>query len=204
MSIVTCRSHLSRGALQLEDDESSGHLFNYIGGSTGPWRVTQILTHSGQALKPVSHVDIITGRLGRLPVKPAWILRAVVSSTRYITREEPGRLGPFWPIPAGMDCTCAALILIRKSTEWWNLAFEERREILEARSRRLATRLRLLPKFLGRLQLNRYLGEPFDFVTWFEYAPQDTTIFDDVLGALRACEEWGYVERETDIRLTAC
>jgi len=44
--------------------------------------------------------------------------------------------------------------------------------------------------------------EPFDFLTWFEYAPQDAGAFDELVGRLRATEEWAYVDREVDIRLT--
>jgi hypothetical protein len=42
-------------------------------------------------------------------------------------------------------------------------------------------------------------NEPFDFLTWFEYAPADEAAFNQVVAALRATEE--YVEREVDIRL---
>ena len=44
-------------------------------------------------------------------------------------------------------------------------------------------------------------GEPFDFLTWFEYAPEDAGAFEDLVGSLRGTEEWTYVEREVDIRL---
>ncbi len=44
--------------------------------------------------------------------------------------------------------------------------------------------------------------EPFDFLTCFEYAPQDAGAFDELVGRLRATEEWAYVDREVDIRLT--
>ncbi len=38
-------------------------------------------------------------------------------------------------------------------------------------------------------------------VSWFEYAPGDAAAFEDLVGALRATEEWRYVEREVDLRL---
>jgi hypothetical protein len=47
----------------------------------------------------------------------------------------------------------------------------------------------------------RGLGGPFDFLTWFEYAPDAEPAFDAMLSRLRATEEWCYVEREIDIRL---
>ena len=43
--------------------------------------------------------------------------------------------------------------------------------------------------------------EPFDFLTWFEFAPEHTTAFNQLLARLRATKEWAYVEREVDIRL---
>ncbi len=43
--------------------------------------------------------------------------------------------------------------------------------------------------------------EPFDFLTWFEYSEADARAFDSLLASLRASPEWGYVDREVDIRL---
>jgi hypothetical protein len=99
--------------------------------------------------------------------------------------------------------TRAALIPIRKNAAWWSLTQDERRAVFEARSRHIETGLRYLPAIARRLHHCRDLGpaEPFDFITWFEYAPADEPAFDDLLGALRASPEWEYVDRETDIRL---
>jgi len=38
-------------------------------------------------------------------------------------------------------------------------------------------------------------------LTWFEYAPSDSPAFDELVAALRATEEWAYVDREVDIRV---
>jgi hypothetical protein len=38
-------------------------------------------------------------------------------------------------------------------------------------------------------------------LTWFEYAPGNAPMFEDLVGALRATEEWTHVEREIDVRL---
>jgi len=59
----------------------------------------------------------------------------------------------------------------------------------------------LSPPDRDRLHQCRDLGEPFDFITWFEYAPEHERDFDALLAELRAREEWTYVEREIDIRL---
>ena len=45
------------------------------------------------------------------------------------------------------------------------------------------------------------MGGQFDFITWFEYAPEAAPAFEQLVQKLRATEEWGYVVRETDIRL---
>jgi hypothetical protein len=37
--------------------------------------------------------------------------------------------------------------------------------------------------------------------TWFEFAPADDAGFDELVAMLRATDEWGFVEREVDIRL---
>ena len=56
-------------------------------------------------------------------------------------------------------------------------------------------------KKVGKAIVVLLLGEPFDFLTWFEFAPEHTDVFDELLVKLRASEEWKYVEREVDIRL---
>jgi hypothetical protein len=94
------------------------------------------------------------------------------------------------------------MIPITKSAAWWELAQDERRAIFEDKSQHIAATLRFLPAIARRLHHGRDLGEPFDFVTWFEFAPEHSGLFDDLLGLLRATEEWRYVEREVELRLT--
>ena len=88
-----------------------------------------------------------------------------------------------------------------KSEAWWALAQDERRAIFEESSRHIAIGLEYLPAVARRLHHSRELGEPFDFLTWFEYAPHDTDAFEELVRRLRATEEWRYVEREVDVRL---
>lgn len=72
-----------------------------------------------------------------------------------------------------------------------------------AQSRHTEIGLCYLPAIARRLHHCRDLGEdqPFDFVTWFEFAPAHASAFDDLLAALRASPEWAFVDREVDIRL---
>ena len=58
-----------------------------------------------------------------------------------------------------------------------------------------------LPGVARRLHHSRELGEPFDFLTWFEYGPSDSSAFGELVAELRASEEWRYVDREIDIRV---
>src|SRR3954454_505255 len=99
------------------------------------------------------------------------------------------------------ESTYAALIPITKSAAWWALAQDERERIFTESSRHVTTGLEYLPAVARRLHHGRDLGEPFDFLTWFEYAPEDERGFDELVRRLRATEEWAYVEREVDIRL---
>ena len=62
--------------------------------------------------------------------------------------------------------------------------------------------MRYLPSFARRLHYGRELGEAFDFLTWFEYAPEDSAAFEDLVQSLRATREWQFVDREVDIRLS--
>ena len=94
-----------------------------------------------------------------------------------------------------------ALLPIRKSAVWWALAQDERRAIFEEQSAHIALGLRALPAVARRLHHARDLDEPFDFLTWFEYAPADAPRFDELLARLRATREWAFVDREIDIRL---
>jgi hypothetical protein len=100
------------------------------------------------------------------------------------------------------EATRAALIPITKSPQWWSLAQDERRAVFEEQSQHIATSLPYLPAIARRLHHGRDLGEPFDFLTWFEYAPEHADAFEQLVAVLRASPEWRYVLREVDLRLT--
>ena len=201
MSIITCRSHFSRDVRSFFSGRSTEVMLNYVGGSTGSWRVISMTTHSGAPLKTATHVEIVNGGVSRNPTGSSWVLRGVVRNTRFVTREERPVLESRFLKQGPVESTCAALIPIRKSAAWWNLEHDERQEIIDARSRQLGTGMRFLPAIARRFLYGRDLGEPFDMVTWFEYSSRDQSIFDDLAGALRSSMEWQYIEREVDIRL---
>jgi len=132
-----------------------------------------------------------------------WILRGTRSNERYSTREEKQSLTATQPQLGRTEATCAALIPIRKSEAWWDLPQDERRHIFEECSSHIAIGAKYLPAIARRLYHCRDLetAEPFDFITWFEFAPSSTSAFDELLATLRASLEWSYVEREVEIRL---
>ena len=172
----------------------------FAGGAHGAWRVLSIAPVAGPALPAVERVAVVEGG-GAGPGGAAWVLRGVTSHARYTTRAEQAALAAVQPPLGRADATRAALIPVRKSQAWWALAQDERRAILEERSHHIALGLAHLPAVARRLHHGRDLGEPFDFLTWFEYAPEHAAAFEELVAALRATEEWRYVEREVDVRL---
>ena len=175
--------------------------FTFVGGDAGTWRVAGIAPVVGEPLAHVARVDVVDRSLASLPSGARWLLRGVTSHERYVTRDEHELLAVKTPPLGRIEATCAALIPIRKSASWWALAQDERRAILETRSEHIKVGLQYLPAVARRLHHSRDLGEPFDFLTWFEYAPSDAGAFEELVGRLRRTEEWTYVEREVDIRL---
>jgi chlorite dismutase len=102
--------------------------------------------------------------------------------------------------PRRFDASCVDSN--HKSAAWWELPQDERRRIFEESSHHIATGLEYLPAVSRRLHHGRDLGEPFDFLTWFEFSPAQASAFEELVDRLRETEEWAYVEREIDIRLS--
>ena len=176
----------------------------FRGGQTGAWRVTTLSTVKGETLAPVRSLSIVHSAAIALPLLPSptsWRLAGVASHLRYVERVEKTQLEEVQAGLGRVEASCAALIPIRKSPAWWELTQEERRHIFEDQSRHIGSSLKYLPMIARQLYHSRDLGEPFDFLAWFEYAPENTPLFEDLVGMLRATEEWGYVEREVDLRV---
>jgi chlorite dismutase len=176
----------------------------FRGGLSGAWRVTSLAPVKGEPLAPVRSLSIVNAEAIALPLLPSqtsWRLAGVTSHARYAERAEKAQLAA---VQAGLgrpEATCAALIPIRKSSAWWELTQEERRHIFEDKSHHIAASLKYLPAIARQLYHCRDLGEPFDFLTWFEFAPENAEAFEELVGMLRATEEWTYVEREVDVRV---
>ncbi len=160
-------------------------------------------TRLGESLPEVSGLTVISGAVDSATSDAKWLLRGITSNERYVNRQEKDQLASQQPTLGRPEAVCAALIPIRKNASWWMLSQDERRRILAECSQHVEIGMKYLPAVARRLYHCRDLGEnePFDFLTWFEYAASDSIAFDDLLVQLRASEEWTYVEREAEIRL---
>jgi hypothetical protein len=176
-------------------------LFTFVGGNAGPWEVVSLRAVIGDGLEPVDRLRIVPGEVPK--EEGGWSLRGVTSHERYVTRDEKARLVAAQPEIGRPEATAAALIPIRKSAAWWALTQDERRAIFEESSAHIRIGLDYLPAVARRLHHCRDLVEnaPFDFITWFEFAPGDVVGFDELLRRLRETPEWRFVEREVELRL---
>ena len=176
-------------------------LFHFAAGTHGPWRVRSQATLAGEPLPAAERLEVGPG--GSSPASHLWLLRGITSNERYVERSERAALQSVQQGLGRPQATRAALIPIRKTPAWWALTQEERRTIFERQSQHTAIGLQALPAVARRLHHCRDLaeGEPFDFLTWFEFAPEDEPTFDEMLGRLRGSPEWSFVDREIDIRL---
>ena len=200
-------------------------LYTFSGGSHGPWSITSITPVTGDSLPHAARLNLVeilnegsTESLGAAPeaasrpdsssaseppASTAWSLRGIVSNERYTTRSEKTELVAAQSALGRPEARHGALIPIRKSPAWWMLTQDERRAIFEEQSRHVQIGMKSLTPIARRLHHCRDLSEtePFDFLTFFDYAPEHANAFEDLVGELRRTEEWKYVDREVDVRL---
>jgi len=176
--------------------------YSFIGGQEGQWRVTRCDTIVGAPVEAIQRLKVVNAAAGQLSERGTWVLQGFTSNVRYAERYEITQLRARQEALHRPASTCAALIPIKKNADWWALSQDERRAIFEAQSHHTEIGLAYLPEKIARqLHHSRDLGEPFDFLTWFEFAPEHTNLFNELLVKLRTSEEWKYVEREVDIRM---
>jgi len=171
----------------------------FCAGEEGQWRIVDIKQVCGLSLPPADFLkitDIDAREEGK-----GWLLRGTAGQARYTTRSEADQLALRQDPLGRASARCAALIPIRKSEAWWSLVQDERRSIIEETSQHFRIGMDYLPAVARKLYHSRDLGEPFDFLTWFEFAEESADEFETLLTRLRATEEWRYVEREVDVRL---
>lgn len=177
-------------------------LFVFGAGESGPWRIRKILPVSGESLPPGKRLEIFSEMPE--PHSPrAWSLQGITSNERYVERREKEKLVESSPAIGRSEATLAALIPIKKNAAWWALTQGERRQIFEEQSHHIKIGLKYAGQIARRLHHCRDLGEnePFDFLTWFEFAPEQESNFDEMLRELRSSKEWTFVEREVEVRL---
>lgn len=174
---------------------------HFLAGSSGEWVIERLDTVTGSSLPVATHLAVRVEHAPDPTTSARWLLRGVPSYERYVVRAEKTALEARQARLGRPEASCAALIPIAKAERWWALAQDERRAIFETRSHHIELGAHYLPAIARRLYQSRDLGEPFDFLTWFEYAPADADAFEELVQRLRQTEEWQYVEREIDIRL---
>ncbi len=177
-------------------------LVTFSAGASGPWRIESIVRVAGEGLPPAERLSVGEAVASSPGLTIRWALRGTTSNLRYSHRGEAASLLAVQEGLGRPEARCAALIPIRKTERWWALAQDERRMIFEETSRHIRIGLDYLPAVARRLHHGRDLGEPFDFLTWFEYGPEHAASFEEMVRRLRETEEWRYVEREVDVRLT--
>jgi chlorite dismutase len=178
-------------------------IIEFSGGDAGAWRIDRIDAVVGPSLPFAPRLAVVEGRQQAIPVAAAaWTLRAAISNVRYAHADELAAMRARQEGLGRPQATRAALIPISKSEKWWSMAQDERRAIFEETSHHIGIGLDYLPGVARRLHHGRDLGEPFDFLTWFEYAPEHAEAFETMCRRLRETEEWRYVTREIDVRLS--
>ena len=170
----------------------------FSAGAAGAWRIVGQRAVIGEDLPTAARLAM---HEGEARPEAVWALQGVVSYPRYTTAAELARLTPASPPLGRPEAGCAAMIAITKSDAWWALAQDTRRAIFEEQSGHIAKSMPYLPAVARRLHHARDLGEPFDFVTWFEFAAADAPRFEELLGVLRSSPEWAWITREIDVRL---
>jgi chlorite dismutase len=166
------------------------------------WRIERMVSVVGEDLPSATYLSMHEHPSPPKADPVIWALSATTSNTRYTNHDEGKGLVARQEGLLRPQATRAALIPIRKSEAWWSLAQDERRAIFEEQSRHIAIGMEYLPPIARRLLHCRELGEPFDFLTWFEYAPEHAEAFEQLVRRLRETREWAFVDREIDIRLS--
>ncbi len=170
----------------------------FNGGARGKWKVTKQSAIKGTGLAGVGFID----RGVTVDTTASWTLSGVTSNLRYTNAAEKKLLDATPSVLAKPGATCAALIPITKSAAWWAMAQDERRAVLEDKSRHIAIGSDYLAVVSRKLVHCRdQPGAQFDFLTWFEFRPENKGRFDELLRKLRVTAEWGFIEREVELRL---
>ncbi len=177
------------------------NITSFVGQSYGPWSVLSIKTIVGKGLSLSSSMDIVKDISVEKSENTNWVLKGFTSNLRYTNRPEKIVLDQQPSVLGKPENTFAAFIPIKKNAEWWLLTQDERRKIMAENSKHIEIGTKYLSAISRQLFHSRDIGEEFDFLTWFEFSPNNRERFDELIFLLRKTEEWKYVEREVDVRL---
>jgi chlorite dismutase len=171
----------------------------FYAGDEGEWRIKSVNAIIGNGLSQPLRISKTNGATEYSNAE--WSLAGVASNERYVIADEKAKLQSKQEGLGRKEAVCAALIPITKSNEWWSMPQDQRRKIFEEQSHHTSSGLKYLPAIARKLYHCRDIGGEFDFLTWFEFAPEYERQFDELVYLLRKTEEWKYVTREVDIRL---
>lgn len=179
----------------------NSRLWFFVGASEGQFSISSNVALRGDPLPEASHLYVSQQPPNTLDA--SFSLKGTVSNERYTHREEKDELIRRQVGLGRSEARSGAFIALKKNDAWWALTQDERYAIFEKRSAHIKVGIIALPAVARRLHHCRDLGEdePFDFLTWFDFLKNDEPIFDEVLGTLRATEEWEFVEREVELRV---
>ncbi len=156
----------------------------FVAGFEGLWMIEGMNARTGEALPPAARLAVVEGAEAET-AEGRWVLRGVVAGQGEDARADQ--------LPLGRpEARCAALLAVRMTPAWWERAEEDRRA--------LSANIEHGPAISRRIHRARDRDEPFDVLTWFEFAPDLQSELNDVVARLRDSEEWSYVEREVEIR----
>ena len=171
----------------------------FRGSDSGKWEVQSKDTIIGESLPKCMYINRASEEY--ILENNIWTLKGVTSNLRYTHRDEKVVLDENPSVLNKIENTCAAFIPIKKTDEWWLFTQDERRQIIAENSKHIAIGIKYLSTISRQLFHSRDIGEEFDFLTWFEFSPDNINLFNELLEALRSTEEWKYVSREVDIRM---
>ncbi len=123
-------------------------LHTFVGGTIGTWRVERIQAITGSTLPSVPRLSIFEGNQAATLERSIWLLRGVTSYERYLHKMERSALVVQQAELGRLEATRAALIPIKKSTAWWELAQDE---LIRLESCSMTIQGKLRPKpWIGR------------------------------------------------------
>lgn len=183
------------------EERIKSKLTTFHGGNLGSWKVREFNTIIGEPIKVIDRIEMTNPNLRNRKIDSDWTFKGISSNLRYATKKEKTILDKTPPIIGKHENSFAAFIPMSKSEEWWLLTQGERRKIFEEKSKHIKISSNYIEAIQRKLFHSRDIGEEFDFLAWFEFEPENKSLFDDLIGYLRQTEEWKYVTREIDIRV---